>query len=48
MVDYICPKCGNRTMEKKEKEPGKYTLVCHKCGFEHNTHPVDDKRRGFV
>jgi len=48
MVKYICPKCGNRTMKKQEKEPGIYTLVCLKCGFEHSKLPSDDKLKGFV
>jgi Zn ribbon nucleic-acid-binding protein len=48
MDGFICPKCGKRTMKKKEKEPGVYKLVCLKCGFEHNELPSDDKLRGFV
>jgi transcription elongation factor Elf1 len=47
MEGFICPKCGKRTMTKKEVEPGKYQLVCSKCGFQHRMLP-DDKKRGFV
>jgi transcription elongation factor Elf1 len=47
MEGFICPKCGKRAMIKKEVEPGKYQLVCSKCGFQHRMLP-DDKKRGFV
>ena len=48
MEGFICPKCGKRTMIRKEVEPGKYKLVCYKCGFQHHMLPKDDKKRGFV
>jgi transcription elongation factor Elf1 len=48
MEEFICPKCGKRTMVKKEVEPGKYQLVCSKCGFQHGMLPDDDKKRGFI
>jgi len=48
MVEYIGPKCGNRTMEQKEKEPNKYVLVCRKCGFEHRILPKDESKKGFA
>jgi len=48
MEGFICPKCGNRTMIKKEVEPEKYQLVCSKCGFKHRMLPKDGKKRGFV
>ena len=48
MEGFICPECGKRAMIKKEIEPGKYQLVCSKCGFQHCILPKDDKKRGFV
>ena len=48
MEYYICPKCGKRTMIKKEVEPGKYQLICSACGFQHRILPKDEKKRGFV
>lgn len=48
MEDFICPKCGKRSMVKKEVEPGKYQLVCTKCEYKHYMLPKDDKKRGFV
>lgn len=48
MEGFICPKCGERTMIKKEIEPGKYKLVCSKCGYQHYALPKDDKKSGFV
>ena len=48
MVEYICPKCGNRTMGKKDKEPKNYILVCRNCGFEHRTLPKDESKKGFA
>ena len=35
-------------MRKKEIEPGKYTLVCSACGFQHRVLPTDDKKKGVV
>jgi Zn ribbon nucleic-acid-binding protein len=48
MENYICPRCGKRTMIKKEIEPGKYQLVCSKCGFQHRKLPKDESKKGFV
>jgi len=48
MEGFICPKCGKRTMIKKEISPGKYQLICSECGFQHRMLPIDDKMRGFV
>jgi hypothetical protein len=48
MECFICPSCGKNTMIKKELEPGKYQLVCSKCGFKHRILPFDDKKKGFV
>jgi DNA-directed RNA polymerase subunit M/transcription elongation factor TFIIS len=48
MEGFICPKCGKRTMIKKEVEPGKYKLVCSKCSYEHRTLPKDESKKGFA
>jgi transcription elongation factor Elf1 len=48
MEGFICPKCGKRKMIKKEVIPGKYSLVCSACGFQHRMLPKDDRKRGFV
>jgi hypothetical protein len=47
MEGFICPKCGKRSMIKKEIQPGKYQLVCSECNFQHRILP-DDKKKGFV
>ena len=44
MEEFICPKCGNRTMTKKETEEGTYQLVCNKCGFRYEALPQEDDR----
>jgi len=43
MDEYICPKCGKRSMVKEKVEKGKYTLVCTTCGFKHGKLPKDRK-----
>lgn len=48
MDKFICPKCGQRTMIKKEQEGQGYTLVCQNCGFKHNMLPTDENKHGFV
>jgi predicted RNA-binding Zn-ribbon protein involved in translation (DUF1610 family) len=48
MEYYICPQCGKRSMEKKEIAPEKYTFICSKCGFQHQTLHKDEKKRGFL
>lgn len=48
MEGLICPKCGKRTVMKKEVKLRKYKLVCSKCGFQQCILPKDDKKRGFV
>ena len=48
MEGYICPKCGKRTMIKKETDPGEYKLICSECGFQHRRLPKDESKKGFV
>jgi predicted RNA-binding Zn-ribbon protein involved in translation (DUF1610 family) len=48
MEGFICPRCGKRTMIKKEVEKAKYKLICSECGFKHRKLPKDEKKRGFV
>ena len=48
MGSFICPRCGKRTMIKKEVEPGKYKLICSECGFEHQMLPKDESKKGFA
>jgi hypothetical protein len=48
MEGFICPRCGKRTMIKKEVELMKYKLVCSKYGFEHRMLPKNVSKKGFV
>ena len=45
---FICPRCGKKTLVKKEVEPGKYKLICNDCGFQRGDLPVEDQKRGFT
>jgi len=44
MSEFICPKCGKRSMVKQKVEKGKYTLVCTACGFKRGKLSKDLKR----
>jgi transcription elongation factor Elf1 len=48
MSEFICPRCGKKSMMKKEAEPGKYILVCSLCGFTRGVLPTRDTKRGVV
>jgi len=48
MDAFICPKCGKRTLVKKEIESGKYKLICKDCGFQREALPVEDSKRGVT
>jgi len=44
MNEYICPKCGKRSMVKQKNANGKYTLVCQSCDSKRGTLAKDQKR----
>jgi transcription elongation factor Elf1 len=44
MNEYICPKCGKKTMVKQKKSNGIYILICQVCGFKRGTLSKDLKR----
>ena len=44
MDEFICPKCGKRSMVKQKVEKGKYMLICQSCGFKRGILPKDRKR----
>jgi transcription elongation factor Elf1 len=45
---FICPKCGKRTLVKKEVESGKYKLICSTCGFQREALPIGDQKQGVT
>jgi len=45
---FICPRCGKRTLVKKEVEPGKYKLICNACGFQREALPAEDPKQGVT
>jgi transcription elongation factor Elf1 len=44
MNEFICPKCGKKSMVQEKNPSGKYRLVCKHCGFNPGTLPQDRKR----
>ena len=44
MDEYICPKCGKRSMVKQEVEKERYALVYAACGFKRGKLSKDRKR----
>ena len=48
MKNFICPKCGNRSMVKKEEKPGVYILICSICNFKNQLPQKIDDKKGVV
>lgn len=48
MQKFLCPKCGKRSLIKKEVEEKKYILICSECGFQQRAPLKDDKKKGIV
>ena len=44
MEKFVCPRCGKRSMIKKETEDGKYFLICQSCGMKRGKLPKDKRK----
>jgi transcription elongation factor Elf1 len=43
-LDTVCPRCGRKTLIRKDKGNGKYEIICTACGLVRGELPPDDKR----